>query len=128
MWLTLFSITLGAAIAFCAAAFMLQPKREANNPQQSWGFVGDPPEAVIKDSGTREGTLGGRELQLKLIQQLVRHLLIFDIVADRFLVLPNSRDVVTPRPEFVAKKIAQLAFHILCNPDRAFSFLVPDHL
>src|SRR5215831_9312819 len=28
----------------------------ANNPQQSWGFEGEPPEAVIKDSGTRDGT------------------------------------------------------------------------
>jgi hypothetical protein len=28
----------------------------ANNPQQSWGFDGEPPEAVIKDSGTRDGT------------------------------------------------------------------------
>jgi len=23
----------------------------ANDPQQSWGFVGEPPKAVIKDSG-----------------------------------------------------------------------------
>ena len=30
--------------------------REANNPQQSWGFEGEPPEAVIKNSGTRVGT------------------------------------------------------------------------
>ena len=30
---------------------------EANNPQQSWGFGGEPPEAVMKDSGTRDGTL-----------------------------------------------------------------------
>jgi hypothetical protein len=29
----------------------------ANNPQQSWGFGGEPPEAVMKDSGTRDGTL-----------------------------------------------------------------------
>ena len=28
----------------------------ANNPQQSWGFEGEPPEAVIKDSVTRDGT------------------------------------------------------------------------
>jgi hypothetical protein len=28
----------------------------ANNPQQSWGFDGEPPEAVIKESGTRDGT------------------------------------------------------------------------
>jgi hypothetical protein len=34
------------------------PRRTtANNPQQSWGFEGEPPEAVIKDSGTRDGTL-----------------------------------------------------------------------
>src|SRR5215467_7028537 len=31
----------------------------ANNPQQSWGFEGEPPEAVTKDSGTRVGTSGG---------------------------------------------------------------------
>jgi hypothetical protein len=30
---------------------------KANNPQQSWGFGGEPPEAVMKDSGTRDGTL-----------------------------------------------------------------------
>jgi hypothetical protein len=29
---------------------------QANNPQQSWGFEGEPPEAVTKDSGTRVGT------------------------------------------------------------------------
>jgi hypothetical protein len=30
----------------------------ANNPQQSWGFEGEPPEAVMKDSATsRWGTL-----------------------------------------------------------------------
>jgi hypothetical protein len=29
---------------------------QANNPQQSWGFEGEPPEAVIKDSGTRVRT------------------------------------------------------------------------
>src|SRR6516162_6607339 len=28
----------------------------ANNPQQSWGFEGEPPEAVTKDSGARVGT------------------------------------------------------------------------
>src|SRR5271169_7212068 len=27
----------------------------ANNPQQSWGFEGEPPEAVMKDSATRDG-------------------------------------------------------------------------
>jgi hypothetical protein len=31
--------------------------RQANDPQQSWGFEGEPPEAVIKDSGTRDVTL-----------------------------------------------------------------------
>ena len=30
---------------------------EANNPQQSWGFEGEPPEAVIGDPGTRDRTL-----------------------------------------------------------------------
>jgi hypothetical protein len=29
----------------------------ANNPQQSWGFDGEPPEAVMKDAGTRDWTL-----------------------------------------------------------------------
>jgi hypothetical protein len=32
-------------------------KKAANNPQQSWAFEGEPPEAVIKDVGTRDGTL-----------------------------------------------------------------------
>jgi hypothetical protein len=30
--------------------------QKANNPQQSWGFEGEPPEAVTKDFGTRDGT------------------------------------------------------------------------
>ena len=30
--------------------------KKANNPQQSWGFEGEPPEAVMKDSGTRDAT------------------------------------------------------------------------
>ena len=29
----------------------------ANNPQQSWGFDEEPPEAVMKDAGTRDWTL-----------------------------------------------------------------------
>ena len=29
----------------------------ANDPQQSWGFGWEPPEAVMKDSGTRDGIL-----------------------------------------------------------------------
>ena len=29
----------------------------ANNPQRSWEFEGEPPKAVMKDSGTRDGTL-----------------------------------------------------------------------
>jgi hypothetical protein len=37
-----------------AAVLILGP---ANNPQQSWGFDGEPPEAVIKESGTTDGTL-----------------------------------------------------------------------
>jgi hypothetical protein len=43
----------------CAAAncFAAEPTKQANNPQQSWGFGGEPPEAVMKDSGTRDGTL-----------------------------------------------------------------------
>ena len=60
----------------------------ANNPQQSWGFEGEPPEAVMKDSGTRDWTLWGRELHLQLIQLLVRHLLVLDIGADHLLVPP----------------------------------------
>ena len=48
-----------------------------------------------------------------LIQLLVRDLLIFDVSADRLLVPPDGRNEVAPRPEFVAEKIAQLAFHIL---------------
>jgi hypothetical protein len=30
-------------------------RKKANNPQQSWGFEGEPPKAVMKDSGTRDG-------------------------------------------------------------------------
>jgi hypothetical protein len=33
------------------------PAGKANNPQHSWGFEGEPPKAVMKDSGTRDGTL-----------------------------------------------------------------------
>jgi hypothetical protein len=33
----------------------LSAKDKANDPQQSWGFEGEPPKAVIKDSGTRDG-------------------------------------------------------------------------
>ena len=32
-------------------------ENKANDPQQSWGVGGEPPEAVMKDSGTRDGTL-----------------------------------------------------------------------
>jgi hypothetical protein len=34
----------------------LGQRGKANTPQQSWGFDGEPPEAVIKESGTRDGT------------------------------------------------------------------------
>jgi hypothetical protein len=34
----------------------IDAERLVNNPQQSWGFEGEPPEAVIKDFGTRDGT------------------------------------------------------------------------
>jgi hypothetical protein len=37
--------------------FVLDELKKANDPQQSWGFEGEPPEAVIKDSGTRDVTL-----------------------------------------------------------------------
>jgi hypothetical protein len=30
--------------------------QEISNPQQSWGFDGEPPKAVIKDSGTKDET------------------------------------------------------------------------
>ena len=59
---------------------------------------------------------------------LVRDLLIFDVSADRLLIPPDGPNEVASRPEFVAKKIAQLAFHILRNPDRAFPLQIPDHL
>jgi hypothetical protein len=40
-----------------AAEVVKEARRSrANNPQQSWGFEGEPPEAVIKDYGTRDGT------------------------------------------------------------------------
>ena len=31
------------------------PELETNNPQQSWGFEGEPPKAVMKDYGIRIG-------------------------------------------------------------------------
>jgi hypothetical protein len=37
-----------------AIGFLTKPS-PANNPQQSWGFEGEPPEAVMKDSRTRIG-------------------------------------------------------------------------
>jgi hypothetical protein len=53
-------------LAQAAAFFVIRAKTNlqfrrvyshaANNPQQSWGFEGEPPEAVTKDSGTRDGT------------------------------------------------------------------------
>jgi hypothetical protein len=46
---------------------------------------------------------------LQLIQLLVRDLLIFDASADRLLIPPDGRNEITPRPEFVPKKSAQLA-------------------
>jgi hypothetical protein len=33
-----------------------QRQKEIKNPQQSWGFDGEPPKAVMKDFGTRDGT------------------------------------------------------------------------
>src|SRR5262249_34350258 len=101
---------------------------KANDPQQSWGFGGEPPEAVMKDSGTRDGTLLGQELQFQPVQLLVSDLLTFDVSADRLLIPPDGRNEVAPRPEFVTQKIALLAFHILRNPDRAFPLQIPDHL
>jgi hypothetical protein len=62
----------------------------ANNPQQSWGFEWEPPEAVIKDSGTRAGTSRGCKLQLQLIQPLVRDLLVLDVRADHLLIPSDS--------------------------------------
>ena len=60
-----------------------------NNPQQSWGFKGEPPKAVMKDSGTRDWTSLGFELQLQLIQLLICHFLVLDVGADRLLVPPD---------------------------------------
>jgi hypothetical protein len=61
----------------------------ANDPQQSWGFDGEPPEAVMKDSGTRDWTLRGTELQLQLVQLLIRHFLVLDVGSDHRLVAPD---------------------------------------
>jgi hypothetical protein len=38
----------------------------------------------------------------------------------------RRRNEVAPRPESVAKEIGQLAFHILRNPDRAFTVQIPE--
>jgi hypothetical protein len=34
-----------------------------HDPQHGWGFEGEPPETVIRDSGTKYGTSRGRKLQ-----------------------------------------------------------------
>jgi hypothetical protein len=60
-----------------------------NNPQQSWGFDGEPPKAVMKDSGTRDWTSWGFELQVQLVHLLIRHFLVLDISAYHLLVPPN---------------------------------------
>jgi hypothetical protein len=49
----------------------------------------------------------------------------FYVGADHLLVPPDGRNEVAHRREFVAKKIARLAFHILRNPNRAFRFRYP---
>jgi hypothetical protein len=46
------------------------------------GFDGEPPKTVMKDSGTREWTLWRGQLQLQLVQLLVRHLLVLDMGTD----------------------------------------------
>ena len=62
---------------------------------------------------------------MQLIQLLVRHFLISDVGTDRLLVPPDGGNEVTPRPELVAQKVAQLAFYILRNPDWALPFRYP---
>ena len=58
----------------------------ANNPLRSWGLEGEPPEAVKKDFGTRDGT----RASLHLIHLLVRHLLM-DVVGHQVsFFLPRS--------------------------------------
>jgi len=57
--------------------------------------------------------------------QLVRQLLVPDIGANHLLIPPDGGNEVAPRPELVAQKILQLAFHVLRNPDRALSFQIP---
>jgi hypothetical protein len=52
-----FSKDLLIALGLLALILALATGIQANNPQQSWGFEGEPPEAVMKDSGTRDGTL-----------------------------------------------------------------------
>ena len=92
-------------------------KSPANNPQQTWWFEGEPPEAVIKDLRilVREIRLHEDELQLHLMQLPVRHLLISDIGTDHLLTPLDGRSEVASRPEFMAQKIAQPAFHIQRN-------------
>src|SRR5215469_5366925 len=48
--------------------------------------------------------------------------------ADRLFVPSDGRNEVTSRPEFVTEEIAQFAYDILRNPNRALSFQIPDHL
>src|SRR5665213_1575177 len=51
-----------------------------------------------------------------------------DVGPDHFLVPANGRDKVTARPEFVAQKIAHLAFDVLRYPYRTLPLHVSDDL
>ena len=62
---------------------------------------------------------------MQLIQLLVRDLLISDVNADRLLVPPDGRNEVTPRPEFVAKKIASLRSTFCAIQIELFPFRYP---
>jgi len=85
-------------------------KSPANNPQQTWGFEGEPPEAVIEDLRilVREIRLHEDELQLHLIQLPVRHLLISDIGTDHLLTPLDGRSEVASRQNLWRKKLCSL--------------------
>jgi hypothetical protein len=58
-------------------------------------------------------------------QLLVCYLLISDVGADHLLVPPDGRDEVRTRPEFVTRKIPQLAFQFFAIQIELFPFRYP---
>jgi uncharacterized caspase-like protein len=76
--------------------------------------------ALASDVGTGAGpyaTVLADEVVKPAAQPIVPPFLVPDIGANHFLIPPNGRNEVPPRPELVAQKIPQLALHVLRDPD-----------